>query len=209
LPTDCSVINTLALRTVRRLLRARYLTFCAVLGLLRSWRFPSRAGSGSLRCSALHALLVPDADCSLPDSRVSHRSRIASRSILDLPRRARIAPRSSLPALRCPRIPPSASLSARTRRELLRARHLAFRSVLGLLRARRFPPCVACGLLRAQRLTLTVLLRRLFARHSVPAPFLNSPCGSFSFGYSAFHAFRGLLRVSHLAPDVSSGLLLL
>jgi len=111
LPTDCSVINTLALRTVRRLLRARYLTFCAVLGLLRSWRFPSRAGSGSLRCSALHALLVPDADCSLPDSRVSHRSRIASRSILDLPRRARIAPRSSLPALRCLRIAPRPTLN--------------------------------------------------------------------------------------------------
>jgi len=131
--------------------------------------------SGSLRCSALHALLAPGSDFSSPDSRVSHRSRIASRSILGLPRRARIAPVSTLPALRCPRIPPSASLSARTRHELLRARHLAFRIVPGLLRARCFPPCVARGSLRSQRLTLTALLRRLFARPLVPAPFLEFP----------------------------------
>jgi hypothetical protein len=51
--------------------------------------------SGSLRCSALHALLAPGSDFSSPDSRVSHRSRIASRSILGLPRRARIAPVST------------------------------------------------------------------------------------------------------------------
>jgi len=126
-------------------------------------------------CSALHALLAPGSDFSSPDSRVSHRSQIASRSTLDLPRRARIAPISTLPALRCPRIPPSASLSARTRHELLRARHLAFRIVLGLLRARCFPPCVARGLLRFQRLTLTAWLRRLFARPLVPAPFLEFP----------------------------------
>jgi hypothetical protein len=175
LPTDCSVLNTSALRTVRGLLRARLLAFRAVLGLLRSRRFPPCAVSGSLRCAALHALVAPGSDCSLPDSRVSHRSRIASRSTLGLPRRARIAPCSSLPALRCPRIPPSASLSARTKHELLRARHLAFRIVLGLLRARCFPPCVARGLLRFQRLTLTAWLRRLFARPLVPAPFLEFP----------------------------------
>jgi hypothetical protein len=137
LPTDYSVLNTSALRTVRGLLRARYLTFRAVPGLLRSRRFPPRAVSGLLRWSALHALLVPDSDFSLPDSRVSHRSRIASRSTLDLPQRARIAPCSSLPAPRCPRIPPSASLSARTRHELLRARYLAFRIVPGSLLADR------------------------------------------------------------------------
>jgi len=169
------VLNTSALRTVRGLLRARSLAFRAVPGLLRSRRFPPCAVSGSLRCAALHALMAPGSDCSSPDSRVSHRSRIASRSTLGLPRRARIAPSSSLPALRCPRIPPSASLSARTRHELLRARHLAFRIVLGLLRARCFPPCVACGLLRFQRLTLTAWLRRLFARPLVSAPFLEFP----------------------------------
>jgi len=114
----------------------------SILGLPRRSRiapflaFPALCRQRIAPLFSTARVLAPGSDCSSPDSRVSHRSRIASRSTLGLPRRARIAPCSTFPALRCPRIAPSTSLSARTRHKLLRARHLAFRIVLGLLRAR-------------------------------------------------------------------------
>jgi len=144
LSTDYSVLNTLALRTDRRLPRARYLAFRAVPGLLRSRRFPPCAVLGLFladRSVVQHFLprrLRWIAPRSTPCS--SHRPRIASRSTLGLPHRAQIAPRSTLPALRCLRIAPPAPLSARTRHELLRTRHLAFRTAPGSLLADRSVP---------------------------------------------------------------------
>jgi hypothetical protein len=177
--TDCSVVDieclccprrtpccsTSALRTMRRLLHARYLAFRAPPGSLRSRRFPPCAEPGSLLADRSVLAARFDRFGLLRNDRIvlstfclgvcagflpaltpcsSHRPRIASRSTLGLLHRARIAPISMLPALRCLRIAPPASLSARTGHESLRARHLAFRTVAGSILA-------DCSVLAASR----------------------------------------------------------
>jgi hypothetical protein len=92
-----------------------------ILGLPRRSRIAPFLAFPALCCQRIAPLfstarvLAPGSDCSSPDSRVSHRSRIASRSTLGLPHRARLSPCGLLRA-RC--FPPCAARGSLRRHRL-------------------------------------------------------------------------------------------